>query len=298
MSDDYVKVLDHGFVGLVDTMGNDDAVVQAARVSYGSGTKAVNTDRNLIRYLLRHKHTTPFEMCEVKFHIKLPIFVMRQLIRHRTAQVNEYSGRYSVMSDDFYIPELDDIKKQSTTNAQGRGEEFSKQAKERTQNFMETVHNQAHDTYHRFLKEDMARETARAVLPVSNYTEAYWKCNIKNFLHMIHLRADPHAQWEIQEYAKTMYDLVKPKFPVICEAWEDYAQNAVTFSGLEMNFIRDFVVGDFRDNWEDYLIDQYYEDIGVGFHDDKSLLKAEKKLCEQYGLSKRELNELKTKLGC
>ena len=166
MSDDgYVKVLDHGFVGLVDTMGDDDAVVQAARVSYGSGTKTVNTDRNLIRYLLRHRHTTPFEMCEVKFHIKLPIFVMRQLIRHRTASVNEYSGRYSVMSDNFYVPEQKDIKKQSTTNAQGRGEEFSKEAKERTQQWMEKIHNQAHDTYESFLKEDMARETARAVLP-------------------------------------------------------------------------------------------------------------------------------------
>jgi len=295
MSDDYIKVLDHGFVSLIDTMGDDDAVVQAARVSYGKGTKAVNTDRNLIRYLLRHKHTTPFEMCEVKFHIKLPIFVMRQLIRHRTAQVNEYSGRYSVMSDDFYVPELDDIKKQSTTNKQGREEgQFSKQAKERTQNFMETVHNQAHDTYHRFLKEDMARETARAVLPVSNYTEAYWKCNMKNFLHMIHLRADPHAQWEIQEYAKTMYDLVKPKFPIICEAWEDYARDAITFSGPEMKFIKDFIIGDFRDNWEDYLLDAFYDAFDDG--QEVNLKEVEKKLCSKYGISKRELDELKVKL--
>ena len=292
MSDDYVKVLDHGFVGLVDTMGDDDAVVQAARVSYGSGTKTVNTDRNLIRYLLRHKHTTPFEMCEVKFHIKLPIFVMRQLIRHRTASVNEYSGRYSVMSDNFYVPEQKDIKKQSTTNAQGRGEEFSKEAKERTQQWMEKIHNQAHDTYESFLKEDMARETARAVLPVSNYTEAYWKCNMKNFLHMVGLRADPHAQWEIQEYAKVMYELVKPKFPIICEAWEDYARDAVTFSGVEMKFIRELVIGDFATNWKDYLLDAYFEDAG------ENLEEAEKILCKEYGLSNRELTELKEKLGC
>ena len=293
MSDDgYVKVLDHGFVGLVDTMGDDDAVVQAARVSYGSGTKTVNTDRNLIRYLLRHRHSTPFEMCEVKFHIKLPIFVMRQLIRHRTASVNEYSGRYSVMSDNFYVPEQKDIKKQSTTNAQGRGEEFSKEAKERTQQWMEKIHNQAHDTYESFLKEDMARETARAVLPVSNYTEAYWKCNMKNFLHMVGLRADPHAQWEIQEYAKTMYELVKPKFPIICEAWEDYARDAVTFSGVEMKFIRELVIGDFATNWKDYLLDAYFEDAG------ENLEEAEKILCKEYGLSNRELTELKEKLGC
>ena len=293
MSDDgYVKVLDHGFVGLVDTMGDDDAVVQAARVSYGSGTKTVNTDRNLIRYLLRHRHSTPFEMCEVKFHIKLPIFVMRQLIRHRTASVNEYSGRYSVMSDNFYVPEQKDIKKQSTTNAQGRGEEFSKEAKERAQQWMEKIHNQAHDTYESFLKEDMARETARAVLPVSNYTEAYWKCNMKNFLHMVGLRADPHAQWEIQEYAKTMYELVKPKFPIICEAWEDYARDAVTFSGVEMKFIRELVIGDFATNWKDYLLDAYFEDAG------ENLEEAEKILCKEYGLSNRELTELKEKLGC
>jgi thymidylate synthase (FAD) len=293
MSDEnYIKVLDHGFVGLIDTMGDDDAVVQAARVSYGSGTKTVNTDRNLIRYLMRHKHTTPFEMCEVKFHIKLPIFVMRQLIRHRTAQVNEYSGRYSVMSDNFYVPELDNIKKQSKTNKQGRDEDFSDEDKDKAQTWMESVHNRAHDVYHKFIKDDMARETARAVLPVSNYTEAYWKCNMKNFLHMVHLRADSHAQWEIQEYANAMYDLVKPKFPIICEAWEDYAQNAVTFSGPEMKLLKEEVIGDYAVNWADYLIDSYYESVH------ESLPRAEDELREKYNLSKRELEELKTKIGC
>jgi len=281
MSDDYIKVLDHGFVSLIDTMGDDNAVVQAARVSYGSGTKTVNTDRNLIRYLLRHKHTTPFEMCEVKFHIKLPIFVMRQLIRHRTASVNEYSGRYSVMSDDFYIPEDKDIKKQSTTNKQGRDEGFSKEAQEQAVHFMGNVHGHAHDIYQKFLEQDMARETARAVLPVSNYTEAYWKCNIKNFLHMIHLRADPHAQYEIQVYANAMYDLVKPKFPIICEAWEDYARDAVTFSGPEMRYIQEHAMS---------------LTTGLATWNDNG--EADKKICERYKLSKRELTELRKKLGC
>ena len=290
MSDDYVKVLDHGFVGLVDTMGDDDAVVQAARVSYGSGTKTVNTDRNLIRYLLRHRHSTPFEMCEVKFHIKLPIFVMRQLIRHRTASVNEYSGRYSVMSDNFYVPEQKDIKKQSTTNAQGRGEEFSKEAKERTQQWMEKIHNQAHDTYESFLKEDMARETARAVLPVSNYTEAYWKCNMKNFLHMVGLRADPHAQWEIQEYANAMYKLVKPKFPVICEAYEDYQQEAVKLSRGEAELTK-AIFGNYMDEWDDYITD-WYEQPDIS---EESVKEAEKLLCIEFGLTKRELTEFKEK---
>ena len=291
MDDNYVEVLDHGFVGLVDTMGDDDAVVQAARVSYGSGTKTVNTDRNLIRYLMRHKHTTPFEMCEVKFHIKLPIFVMRQLIRHRTAQVNEYSGRYSVMSDDFYVPET--FQKQSTTNKQGRDESLDSIHGKLTW-MMKDVHHNAYGMYEELLELDVARETARAVLPVSSYTEAYWKCNMKNFLHMTHLRADAHAQWEIQEYANAMYNLVKPKFPIICEAFEDYAQNAVTFSGPEMKFIKDFVIGDFRDNWEDYMIDAFYDDLDGD--QEVNLQEVEKKLCSKYGISKRELTELKQKL--
>ena len=159
---------------------------------------------------------------------------------------------------------------------------------------MENIHSHTHDTYHKFLNEDMARETARAVLPVSNYTEAYWKCNMKNFLHMTHLRADAHAQWEIQVYANAMYDLVKPKFPIICEAFEDYAQNAVTFSGPEMKFIKDFVIGDFRDNWEDYMIDAFYDDLDGD--QEVNLQEVEKKLCSKYGISKRELTELKRKL--
>jgi thymidylate synthase (FAD) len=207
----YTPILDHGFVGLVDSMGSDSAVVQAARVSYGAGTKQVNDDRNLIRYLMRHKHTTPFEMCEVKFHLKMPIFVMRQLVRHRTASINEYSARYSVMTDEFYIPELEQIQKQSTTNKQGREESewFFNDKREVQHAFQRSFHN-AYKEYTSLLgKEDngLARELARSVLPVGGYTELYWKANLKNFLHMIKLRSDPHAQWEIQELANAMYNL-------------------------------------------------------------------------------------------
>ena len=286
----YVQVLDKGFVGLIDYMGSDDAVVQAARVSYGTGTKKVQEDRGLIRYLMRHEHTTPFEMCEVKFHIRLPIFVMRQLIRHRTAQVNEYSGRYSVMSDDFYIPELDNIKKQSKTNKQGRDEDFSDEDKARTQIWMENVHNRADYVYHKFIEDDMARETARAVLPVSNYTEAYWKCNIKNFLHMAWLRMDAHAQWEIQEFARAMYGLVQPLFPAVCEAFEDYKLNAVRLSRMEAELTK-VIFGDYMENWDDYITDWYeLPDMSP-----ESVNTAEGKICKDFGLSKRELEEFKKK---
>jgi len=286
----YVQVLDKGFVGLIDYMGSDDAVVQAARVSYGTGTKKVQEDRGLIRYLMRHEHTTPFEMCEVKFHIRLPIFVMRQLIRHRTAQVNEYSGRYSVMSDDFYIPELDNIKKQSKTNKQGRDEDFSDEDKARTQIWMENVHNRADYVYHKFIEDDMARETARAILPVSNYTEAYWKCNIKNFLHMAWLRMDAHAQWEIQEFARAMYGLVQPLFPAVCEAFEDYKLNAVRLSSMEVELTK-VIFGDYMENWEDYITDWYeLPDMSP-----ESVNTAEGKICKDFGLSKRELDEFKRK---
>jgi len=286
----YVQVLDKGFVGLIDYMGSDDAVVQAARVSYGTGTKKVQEDRGLIRYLMRHEHTTPFEMCEVKFHIRLPIFVMRQLIRHRTAQVNEYSGRYSVMSDDFYIPELDNIKKQSKTNKQGRDEDFSDEDKARTQIWMENVHNRADYVYHKFIEDDMARETARAILPVSNYTEAYWKCNIKNFLHMAWLRMDAHAQWEIQEFARAMYGLVQPLFPAVCEAFEDYKLNAVRLSRMEAELTK-VIFGDYMENWDDYITDWYeLPDMSP-----ESINTAEGKICKDFGLSKRELDEFKRK---
>ena len=285
--DRYMQVLDHGFVGLIDWMGSDDAVVQAARVSYGTGTKKVQEDRGLIRYLMRHEHTTPFEMCEVKFHIRLPIFVMRQLIRHRTAQVNEYSGRYSIMTDEFYIPEK--FEKQSTTNMQGRDDSLD-EIHGKLSWMMEDVHNNAYGMYKELLEVDVARETARAVLPVSNYTEAYWKCNIKNFLHMAWLRMDSHAQWEIQEFARAMYGLVKPLYPVICEAFEDYKQQGVRLSRMEAGLAK-AMFGDWMDEWDEYVTDWFGQDDASP----ESIKEAEKLLCIKFGLTKRELTEFKEK---
>lgn len=277
----YIPVLDHGFVGLVDHMGSDAAIVQAARVSYGAGTKQVQDDRNLIRYLMRHEHTTPFEMCEVKFHIKLPIFVMRQLVRHRTASMNEYSARYSVMTDEFYVPEPPQIQQQSTTNKQGREDgEWELANKVDIINKFNKSYTDAYDVYQSLLGEDgngLTRELSRSVLPVGGYTELYWKANLKNFLHMARLRMDPHAQWEIQEYARAMYDLAKPLFPEACESFEDYAINSIKFSKNEKELLKRLIG---KSKWV-----QLVED-----------LRDEKNVAQKFNLSQRELTEFKSKL--
>ena len=273
----YVPVLDHGFVGLVDHMGSDNAIVRAARVSYGEGTKKVQGDRGLIRYLMRHEHTTPFEMCEVKFHIKLPIFVMRQLVRHRTASLNEYSARYSVITDEFYVPEPDKLKSQSTTNKQGREGELTDEQRAHIIADQIESWDHAYSVYEQHINNDgLARETARAILPVGGYTECYWKANLKNFLHMARLRMDSHAQWEIQEFARAMYDLAKPLFPIACETFEDYAVNSVKVSGLEVDLMRRLIS---KEKWLDLLED---------FRDDEGIAK-------KFDLSKRELDEFKEK---
>lgn len=279
----YVPVLDHGFVGLIDHMGSDGAIVQAARVSYGAGTKQVQDDRNLIRYLMRHEHTTPFEMCSVKFHIKLPIFVMRQLVRHRTASMNEYSARYSVLTDEFYIPELENIQPQSTSNKQGREEGEWDFAKKRDiqHAFQRSFHN-AFKEYLLLLGKDddgLARELARSVLPVGGYTECYWTANLKNFLHMARLRMDPHAQWEIRKFADAMYQLAKPLFPEACQAFEDYAVNTVKFSAAEFELLKSL------------LTPSKYEGLLQSYGND------EKALGLDAGLGIRELKEFKAKLG-
>ncbi len=235
------KVHQHGFVRLLEVMGDDEEVVNAARISYGKGTKKFSETRNLIRYLMRHKHTSPFEMCEVKFHLKLPIFVMRQLVRHRTANINEYSGRYSEMSDEFYIPEDDYIQKQSKTNNQGRGEESEEKGLVKFE--MNRSADGAYHAYQHMLNYDIARELARTVLPVSNYTECIWKIDLHNFFHMVQLRSDSHAQKEIQDFSNAMYSLVEPHFPICCEAFEDYVVNARTFSAEEMRIIKDQLDG-------------------------------------------------------
>ena len=228
-----------GFVKLLDVMGDDEEVENSARISYGEGTRKVNQTRNLIRYLMRHKHTSPFEMCEVKFHLKLPIFIMRQLVRHRTANLNEYSGRYSVMSNEFYLPEGDYLAKQSTTNSQGRGEVLEQQGL--LQFEFNRIYDGASMAYQVLLEHDLSREVARALLPVANYTECIWKIDLHNFFHFVKLRSDSHAQREIRDYADAMYELVKPNFPLCCEAFEDYIQGATTFSKQEMEVIRELL---------------------------------------------------------
>ncbi len=228
-----------GFVKLLDVMGSDEEVENAARISYGKGTRKVSQTRNLIRYLIRHKHTSPLEMCEVKFHIKLPIFIMRQLVRHRTANLNEYSGRYSIMSDEYYLPEADYLQKQSMTNNQGREEAIPQ--KGLLQFEFNRMYDGAQIAYENLLNFELTKELARAVLPVANYTECIWKIDLHNFFHFVKLRADKHAQREIQDYANAMYELVKPKFPLCCEAFEDYSRDAVTFSKQEMDVIRELL---------------------------------------------------------
>ena len=234
--------LDKGFVRLIDVMGDDNAIVQAARVSYGSGTKKVHQDRGLIRYLMRHLHTTPFEMVEFKFHVKLPIFIARQWIRHRTANVNEYSGRYSEMKDEFYIPASDQVRAQSDSNKQGRAEEaFDSQKAEGIRQKMEATQEQLYGEYQELLETDLAREIARINLPVSNYTEWYWKIDLHNLFHFLNLRMDDHAQYEIQVYAKAMAEIVKAAVPLAYEAYEDYILKSDRFSQLELRALRSYL---------------------------------------------------------
>jgi len=231
-----ISCLDKGFVRLIDVMGDDDAIVQAARVSYGAGTKRVTEDRGLIRYLLRHLHTTPFEMVEFKFHIKLPIFVARQWIRHRTANVNEYSGRYSEMKDEFYVPSLEQIRPQSLTNKQGRSEEaMPSDVASRIATRMEETQRGLYDEYQSLLGDNLARELARINLPVSNYTEWYWKIDLHNLFHFLRLRIDPHAQYEIRVYGEAMAELVKQVVPIAWEAFEDYILHSTKFSRNELS---------------------------------------------------------------
>lgn len=233
------KVHEHGFVRLVEVMGSDNSIEDAARVSYGSGTRKTSETRGLLRYLMRHHHTTPFEMAVVRFHIKLPIFVMRQHIRHRTASVNEYSGRYSEMSDQFYVPDFDHFAPQSKTNKQGREGDFEEDTKAKLIEMMDYCNKVSYEQYKQFLSADVSRELARTVLPVSNYTECYWQINLHNFFHYLKLRTDPHAQQEIQDFANAMYRLSRPHFPLSFEAWEDYSRDSKTLSKMDVNLLRD-----------------------------------------------------------
>ena len=235
------KCLNAGFVRLIDFMGGDESIGQAARVSYGKGTKTVNEDRGLIRYLMRHRHTTPFEMVELKFHVKLPIFVARQWIRHRTANVNEYSGRYSVMKDEFYVPETGAIHYQSKSNMQGRApEEVPTELRHKVLEILTSTQRQTYAEYKQMVEEDIARELARIHLPLSLYTEWYWKIDLHNLFHFLALRLDRHAQYEIRVYAEAMAEITKTVAPMAWEAFEDYGLKAKTFSRLELEVLKQF----------------------------------------------------------
>ncbi len=236
-------VLTHGFVALVDYMGNDAAIVQAARVSYGKGTKTVRDDRGLIRYLMRHRHTTPFEMVEYKFLIRLPIFVARQFIRHRMASTNEFSARYSIMSDEFEVPPPEEVRHQSTRNRQGRGEPLAADVVERFRSDLDRVSKDAYAAYTRALDAGVARETARLVLPVAYYTQWYWKTNLWNLFHFLSLRLDPHAQEEIRLYAAEMAAIGRLVCPIAFEAFEEFELGAVALGRREQRAVRALLEG-------------------------------------------------------
>ena len=273
-----LAVLDHGFVRVVDYMGDDGAIVQAARVSYGKGTKRVSEDRGLINYLMRHRHTTPFEMCEIKYHVKLPIFVARQWIRHRTANVNEYSARYSILDNEFYIPAPEDLGVQSRSNRQGRGESLAGEEAKRVLHLLREDAEKVYGDYVEMMNEDdegapidperqgLARELARMNLTLNFYTQWYWKIDLLNLFHFLSLRADDHAQYEIRAYAEVMIETVKRWVPLAADAFAQYRMGGASLSATGLEVVKRLIGG---------------EDVGQ----------------EGSGLSKREWRELMETLG-
>lgn len=241
-------VLDHGFVRVIDYMGDDAAICQAARVSYGKGTKSVQNDEGLIRYLMRHWHSTPFEMCELKLHVKLPVFVARQWIRHRTANVNEYSARYSILDREFYIPAPDKVAAQSVVNNQGRGEVLTGAEAAQVLEILKADSTRAYDNYEAMISQDgqqgLARELARMNLPANIYTQWYWKVDLHNLFHFLRLRADAHAQYEIRVYADEMCKLVADWVPFAYRAFEDYRMGGATLSATALDCVRRMVGGE------------------------------------------------------
>lgn len=250
-----VPVLDHGFVRVIDYMGDDSAIVQAARVSYGKGTKKVSDDAGLIKYLLRHRHTTPFEMCEIKYHIKMPIFVARQWIRHRTANVNEYSARYSVLDREFYIPEPEQLGVQSVSNRQGRGDVLQGEEAAHVLEMLKTDAEQTYEHYVEMLNEDqdgnvidenrsgLARELARMNLTLNTYTQWYWKTDLHNLLHFLSLRADAHAQYEIRVYAEAMLESLKHWVPITYDAFQQYRVGGASLSASALDVVKSMIGG-------------------------------------------------------
>jgi len=242
------EVLDHGFIRVIDYMGDDAAIVQAARVSYGAGTKHVSNDEGLIRYLMRHWHSTPFEMCEIKLHVKLPVFVARQWIRHRTANVNEYSARYSILDREFYIPAPEHLAAQSTVNNQGRGEVLTGEEAARVLEMLKSDAGRAYDHYQEMLSQEgqqgLARELARMNLPANIYTQWYWKVDLHNLFHFLRLRADAHAQYEIRVYAEAICRVVADWVPIAWGAFEDYRLGGVTLSSKAVECVRRMLKGE------------------------------------------------------
>lgn len=248
-------LLDHGFVRVIDYMGDDAAIVQAARVSYGKGTKSVRNDRGLLRYLVRHRHTTPLEMCEIKLHVKLPIFVARQWIRHRTANVNEYSARYSILDREFYVPAADDVAEQSDSNRQGRDKVLSAEQAAEVQRLLTRDAMQTYETYETLLNDtgdgtpareqdpQLARELARMNLTLAYYTQWYWKIDLHNLFHFLSLRMDAHAQKEIRVYADVIAALTKKWVPIAYEAFEDYRLGGAFFSREELEILKAMAKG-------------------------------------------------------
>ena len=272
---DAVPALDHGFVRVVDYMGDDSSIVQAARVSYGKGTKQVSTDSGLIKYLMRHWHSTPFEMCEIKYHIKLPIFIARQWIRHRTANVNEYSARYSILDKEFYLPSSENLAAQSTSNRQGRGDVLEGNQAEEVLKLLKSDAERTYDNYETMLnerydgstinenKKGLARELARMNLTLNTYTQWYWKTDLLNLMNFLRLRADSHAQYEIRVYADIMLDTVKKWVPITYDAFMDYRVGGTEVSAKAKKIIQ-------------------------------KLIKGKKVDLESSGMSKREWNEIMT----
>tara|TARA_Y100000294_G_scaffold2824_1_gene2964 strand:+ start:138 stop:1085 length:948 start_codon:yes stop_codon:yes gene_type:complete len=270
-----IPILDHGFIRVVDYMGNDSSIVQAARVSYGKGTKKVNTDAGLIKYLMRHWHSTPFEMCEIKYHVKLPIFIARQWIRHRTANVNEYSARYSILDKEFYLPAPEHLAAQSQNNRQGRGDVLEGEQAKKILDLLKSDAERTYGNYEQMLNErydgtvidenkiGLARELARMNLTLNTYTQWYWKTDLLNLMNFLRLRADDHAQYEIRAYAEAMLDTLKKWVPITYGAFMDYRVGGTEVSAKGKNIIQKLING---------------ENISI----------------EQSGLSKREWNELMT----
>ena len=272
-----IPVLDHGFIRVIDYMGDDSSIVQSARVSYGKGTKKVSTDEGLIKYLMRHRHSTPFEMCEIKYHVKLPIFIARQWIRHRTANVNEYSARYSILDKEFYLPAKEQLAAQSQSNRQGRGDVLQGKQAEDVLNILKDDATRTYDNYEKLLNErfdgtkidenkvGLARELARMNLTLNTYTQWYWKTDLLNLLNFLFLRADNHAQYEIRVYADKMLETVKKWVPITYQAFMDYRIGAAEISSKGLKVIKSMISG---------------KNVGQ----------------EESGLSKREWNELMEKL--